>query len=226
MPEMSRIWAVPSSTKLPELRFIIREPPLTGDNLGLKTWGTAFAIVKKLEEFGSRYFAHLLHCEDDEPEVSVTISEPPTVKVLELGAGTGLLGIAAGAILRTGVLLTDLLEIQENMLFNIKQNTDVVRAMGGNIQGEVLDWKNPNSLDHFTSTDFEVRSFCRPGSMTNHRIRLSLLLTPSTTMSILNLWYKTSRDTSNPKNPVEHSLQFPYEIDIRAYWPRNSRSSC
>lgn len=65
MPEMTRTWVIPASHTHPELKFEIREPPLTGDNLGFKTWGTAFAISKKLEELGSRFFHHLIHGVED-----------------------------------------------------------------------------------------------------------------------------------------------------------------
>jgi hypothetical protein len=65
MPEMTRIWVIPASNNHPELRLEIREPPLTGDNLGLKTWGTAFAVSKKLEELGTKYFNHLIHGTED-----------------------------------------------------------------------------------------------------------------------------------------------------------------
>lgn len=161
MPEMIRTWVVPSSTALPELRFDIREPPLTGDNLGLKTWGTAFAIVKNLEELGSKYFCHLLKSKNNKSDITTADYERSNIRVLELGSGTGLVGIAAGAIWRTEVILTDLPEIKENLLFNIHQNIETVDFMDGSIRGEVLDWKDPNGLDHYASTEFEVKP-CNP----------------------------------------------------------------
>ncbi|KAG0652038.1 elongation factor methyltransferase 2 [Hyphodiscus hymeniophilus] len=159
MGEMIRTWVVPSSTNFPELKFEIREPPLTGDNLGLKTWGTAFAIVKKLEDIGNKYLNHLQFfqsSENNDSRAATTASERSTVRVLELGSGTGLVGIAAGALWRANVTLSDLPEIEENLLFNINQNNDTVASMGGRIQGEVLDWKNPHGLDHYVSTEFEI----------------------------------------------------------------------
>ena len=157
MPEMIRTWTIPASAILPELMFEIREPPLTGDNLGLKTWGTALAIVKKLEELGNKYFSHLLNPENNVVHASDALGQTNT-RVLELGSGTGLVGIAAGAIWRTKVILTDLPEIKENLIFNIQHNTDSVASMGGEIFGEVLDWKDPNGLTGHDSTEFEVWS--------------------------------------------------------------------
>jgi hypothetical protein len=159
MPEMIRTWTVPASAALPELKFDIREPPLTGDNLGLKTWGTAFAIVKKLEELGSKYFNHLLNLEKNNRACANITSGRTSTRVLELGAGTGLVGIAAGAIWGTKVILTDLPEIKENLLFNIQRNTESIEWMGGEILGDVLDWKDPNSMKGYASTKFEVLSW-------------------------------------------------------------------
>jgi len=59
MPEMTRSWIIPASGKFPELKFDIREPAMTEDNLGFKTWGTAFAISKLLGTLGNKYFSHV-----------------------------------------------------------------------------------------------------------------------------------------------------------------------
>lgn len=84
MPEMTRSWIVTASLKHSELRFDIREPPFEGDNLGLKTWGTAFAISKKLESLGTNHFSHLLNKTEDyfTSEAGLTLAVPK-VRVLE-----------------------------------------------------------------------------------------------------------------------------------------------
>ena len=156
---MIRTWTVPATGIFEELKFEIREPPLTGDNLGLKTWGTAFAIVKKLRSFGYDYFRYLIDPAYPAPAVLPThstlpISQLPTAKVLELGSGTGLVGIAAASIWRIDVLLTDLPEIQENLLSNVKRNNYV----GRKLRCDVLDWRDPNGMQKYKSTRFEVSS--------------------------------------------------------------------
>jgi hypothetical protein len=172
MPEMIRTWVVPSSATLPELRFDIREPPLTGDNLGLKTWGTAFAIVKRLEEIGTKYLSHFLDSESKKHDTTAPDFGKSGVRVLELGSGTGLVGIAAGAIWKSEIFLTDLPEIEENLLFNIHRNVKTVESLGGRLEGGVLDWKDPNSLDDYIPTEFEVRLY----SATNLQAALTLIL--------------------------------------------------
>jgi len=142
MGELNRTWTIPASKRLPELSFTIREPPLTGDNLGLKTWGTAFTIAKRLEYLHREFLQDVLR---------------PGCKVLELGAGTGLVGIAASAIWSTDVMLTDLPEIQDNLQYNISENIDTVEARGGSISAGILDWKSASGLSCGAYQDFEVR---------------------------------------------------------------------
>jgi hypothetical protein len=216
MPEMIRTWTVPSSANLQELKFKIREPPLTGDNLGLKTWGTAFAIIKKLEEFGDQYFDHILNLKDTKLTTAKALSQRPGTRVLELGSGTGLVGIAAGAIWGIDIILTDLPEIKENLLFNIERNKETVESLGGGVSGDVLDWKNPKGLQGSQPTKFEVifRSSGAPISA-NQLSRSSLLPTPSMTMNTRGWSPKTSKDTSNLTATLGPSSPFRYETPTR-----------
>jgi hypothetical protein len=157
MPEMTRTWVIPASANLPEFKFDIREPPLTGDNLGLKTWGTSYVIARNLESFGMKYFNHRF----DRSTVYSTSAERktllPSTRVLELGAGTGLVGIAAGAIWGADVHLTDLQNITENLLCNIEKNSATVVGFGGQLSGGVLDWKEPDkALESMPWKKFDV----------------------------------------------------------------------
>ena len=61
---MTRTWTLPATARFSELRFDIREPPLTGDNLGFKTWGTAYALALKLEHLGQTYLRELMDRRD------------------------------------------------------------------------------------------------------------------------------------------------------------------
>lgn len=154
---MTRTWVLPASHNLPEMKFDIREPPLTGDNLGLKTWGTSYVIAKNLEKFGIQYLDHFL------TKSGLTAGDSkryllPSTKVLELGAGTGLVGIAAGAVWGANIFLTDLQDIADNLLFNIKKNIATVEQFGGQISGGILDWRAPDkALETMVCKRFEVR---------------------------------------------------------------------
>ena len=154
MGELNRIWTIPASQDLAEMSFKIREPPLTGDNLGHKTWGTAFAIAKKLKYIGTNLLK-------DIPSSSLDDSASTGIpaRVLELGSGTGLVGIAAAAIWPVSVLLTDLPEIQNNLDFNIAANLKTVTIRGGQITSHVLDWKSDAGLVGYPTQEFDVRIY-------------------------------------------------------------------
>lgn len=143
MPEMTRAWVIPASATVPEIILDIREPPLTGDNLGLKTWGTSYVIAQKLEYFGIQYLDHLF-VKSDMSTCTGKRCLLPNKKVLELGAGTGLVGIAAGAVWGADVFLTDLQDIIDNLLFNIEKNAPVVELHNGHISSRILDWREPD----------------------------------------------------------------------------------
>jgi hypothetical protein len=156
MGELTRKWVIPSFDALPELTFTIREPPMTGDNLGLKTWGTAFVVAKKLEYIKKTYLGHLLGSRVTYDKKATTRSSD--IQVLELGSGTGLVGIAAAAIWGVDVTLTDLPEIQDNLQYNINQNLQVVSGqLGAHMSGEILDWRDLNaSPERWPLDKFEV----------------------------------------------------------------------
>jgi hypothetical protein len=157
MPEMTRTWTIPASSKLPEIKFDIREPPLTGDNLGLKTWGTSYVIAKKLENFGIHNLDHLFAKSDASTPGNCRRSILHSTKVLELGAGTGLVGIAAAAIWDADVYLTDLQDIAENLHFNVEKNAATVSKFGGHISSGVLDWREPDKAQtKMSSNKFSV----------------------------------------------------------------------
>ena len=62
-------------------------------------------------------------------------------KILELGAGTGLVGLAAsGLVAAADIHLTDLASILPNLQSNVQQNASLVDGTGSTITAGVLDW--------------------------------------------------------------------------------------
>ncbi|KAK3329448.1 putative methyltransferase-domain-containing protein [Apodospora peruviana] len=106
----------------------IREPPLTGDSLGLKTWGSSYVLAQLLHQFASGGLAHLLPSNTD------------PVEVLELGSGTGLLGLAAACVWKADVVLTDLPIIMSNLAHNAYLNRDTIAKCGGRVDSAALTW--------------------------------------------------------------------------------------
>jgi predicted nicotinamide N-methyase len=118
MPTMLRKFTIAN-----HVGVVLREPSLTEDNLGLKTWTSSLLLARRLG--------------------SVRNYLPPQhFRVLELGAGTGLVGIAAACIWRTEVSLTDLPEIVPNLQYNVDHNLEIVQAFRGKPSVMSLDWSD------------------------------------------------------------------------------------
>lgn len=111
----------------------IHEPAMTEDNLGLKTWGSSYIFARKWHTLREE-----LPLPFDDNKDAATI--------LELGAGTGLVGIAAAAVLCANVILTDLPEIVPNLDRNVDLNSDIVKARHGSARAAILDWTVPEEI--------------------------------------------------------------------------------
>jgi predicted nicotinamide N-methyase len=125
MSAMTRNFTIP--TKSSYIEISIHEPTLTADNIGFKTWGASYLLSKRLHSLR-------LPQSDGRP------------RILELGSGTGLVGMAAAAVLGASVLLTDLPEIESNLTRNVEQNRPRIEALGGSVASAILDWKSPAEI--------------------------------------------------------------------------------
>ncbi|KAL8840176.1 MAG: hypothetical protein Q9176_004024 [Flavoplaca citrina] len=120
LPSMSRTFNIPTSTE-DAVPITLREPSLTADNLGHKTWLASYLLAKRLPSL-LRYIPGLQN----------------GAQAIELGAGTGLVGIAIAAMFDVHVHLTDLSAIVPNLLANTTVNSPNV-AKGSTSVGE-FDW--------------------------------------------------------------------------------------
>ncbi|KAI1138258.1 S-adenosylmethionine-dependent methyltransferase-like protein [Hypoxylon sp. FL0543] len=136
MGEITRRWPLESQVGSP-FELIIREPPLTGDCLGLKTWGSSYLLAQSLGKIAEGPLSHLFHL--GRPKQSWN--------VLELGSGTGLLGMAAAAIWQANVVLTDLPNIMPNLTHNIERNRPTIEALGGEVDSGALIWGSNDGND-------------------------------------------------------------------------------
>lgn len=121
------------------IELTLHEPALTADNLGLKTWASSYLLAKRMALMKSTL-----------PQV------PHDASILELGSGTGLVGLAASAIFERHVILTDLPEIVPNLKRNAVANT----ASSPRTSVAVLDWSAPEDM-HLDEgvNDCEANSF-------------------------------------------------------------------
>ncbi|KAK9454386.1 putative methyltransferase-domain-containing protein [Dipodascopsis uninucleata] len=111
--------------------IVLVEPSLTADSLGLKTWGSSLLLARR--------FCNL--------EIELPKSKP----VLELGAGTGLVGIVLG-LLGYSVLMTDLKEILSNLSINVERNKQeffISATENYDVKVEELNWLNVHESESF-----------------------------------------------------------------------------
>lgn len=109
---------------------VIKEPAMTGDSLGLKTWGSSYVLAQHLPRLGATSLFRLFDESFGEPRPDV----------LELGSGTGLLGLAAAAVWKVPVVLSDLPNIVPNLKENADKNASLVEARGGSATVGRLTW--------------------------------------------------------------------------------------
>ncbi|KAK0384071.1 hypothetical protein NLU13_8160 [Sarocladium strictum] len=131
MGEVIRRWPFEGDGLSAEpFELIIREPALTGDSLGFKTWGSSYVLAQYLPKLAATSLCRLF----DE-----SLGQP-VPNILELGSGTGLLGLAAAALWRAPVSLSDLPNITENLRVNAEKNRELIEARGGKLSVGELTW--------------------------------------------------------------------------------------
>ena len=153
MPSLSRTFKIPLSpepTRTEDegraLNINIYEPSLTGDNLGHKTWIASYLLAKRLALLLPRHIPSIENSEPRHRRNNTGGSKNKRPKVLELGAGTGLVGLAASGLFAADIYLTDLPHILPNLQYNIEQNASLVESTGSTITAGVLDWSKSTAV--------------------------------------------------------------------------------
>ncbi|KAJ5551987.1 hypothetical protein N7535_000067 [Penicillium sp. DV-2018c] len=136
MPAMSRVFNIPTSSG-EEYTLTLHEPSITADNLGMKTWVSSYLLSRRL------------HTLESPPTLvpsalagSSSSNPPKSLRALELGAGTGLVGLSFAALQGNSatIHLTDLPEIVPNLAHNAALNVELLERTGANVTTGVLDW--------------------------------------------------------------------------------------
>ncbi|CAA7056943.1 unnamed protein product [Microthlaspi erraticum] len=120
-----------------ESTVVIRQ--LTSQGLSFQLWPAASTFVKLLDDYrrdpsNSPLATTLSSLKSDGPDSSSPIN------ILELGSGTGIVGIAAAVTLSANVTVTDLPHVLDNLNFNADANAQVVGRFGGKVHVAPLRW--------------------------------------------------------------------------------------
>ncbi|XP_019085367.1 PREDICTED: protein-lysine N-methyltransferase rrg1-like [Camelina sativa] len=112
-----------------ESTVMIRQLPSLG--ISFKLWLPATTLVTLLDNYRrdpstSPLTRTLSKFKSDGPDSS---SSP--INIVELGSGTGIVGIAAAATLGANVTVTDLPNVIENLRFNADANAEAAARSGG-----------------------------------------------------------------------------------------------
>ena len=107
----------------------ISEPPRE-PILGLSTWSSSLVI------------ANILH--------KIDIGSPPPdqkrARILEIGAGTGLAGLAACLLWKQDCVLTDIAAVVDNLSRSVSLNAKAVKEAKVSANAATLDWNEPDEL--------------------------------------------------------------------------------
>lgn len=114
--------------------LVIRQLPSQG--LSFQLWPAAITLINLLDN-------HLRHPSiPSSPlyDLFKSLDNGRPLRILELGSGTGLVGIAAAALLGANVTATDLPHVLPNLHFNVEANSKILQVNGGEVKVEALSW--------------------------------------------------------------------------------------
>ncbi|KAI5271168.1 hypothetical protein E4T47_05468 [Aureobasidium subglaciale] len=125
-------FTVPSNRSGETIQVRISEPNLTSENLGLETWAASHILASQLHHIG--------------PKIQFPTPSSNTLPILELGAGTGLVGVTASTLWEQPVVLTDLAPLVPALDANIDLNLEGLEKANTYMEAGTLDWKYPTTL--------------------------------------------------------------------------------
>ena len=194
----------------------ISEPP-TGPILGLSTWSSSLVIANQFHAL-----RHLITIPQHTKQLENGFHESPSgpgikaPRVLEIGAGTGLAGLAAALIWKVDVVLSDIPDCVENVTNSIAMNANALAEAQVIVQPAALDWKYPSELTLNGKTETSPKAF---GTF-DIIISADTVYDedhPEMIMDVLELWLSPHQDA---KFIVGYPLRIMHLEWIRDLWTR------
>lgn len=206
MPAMSRIFEIPTSSG-ENHTLTLHEPSLTSDNLGMKTWVSSFLLARRLH---SIFESPPALVEKGISAPAVVTGKDSSIRALELGAGTGLVGIAFAALAGSSatVHLTDLPDIVPNLAHNTALNIELLGGAESKVTTGVLDWSVAPTPIPAEEDRFEVVLAADPLYSPSH---------PGWLVQTIGFWLSRKKDA---RVIVEMPLRGPYLPQVQEFRQR------
>ena len=121
------------------------------DNLALATWGASFILANQLYKIDVSEALAISATKSDDPkseseDPSNAGPQPPHSPILELGAGTALVGLTAALLWKRNAILTDLPQIVTGTAATVGANAAALQASNVKVHSGSLDWFKPSQL--------------------------------------------------------------------------------
>ncbi|CAG8572806.1 7999_t:CDS:2, partial [Scutellospora calospora] len=134
---ITRYWSFPATPgDNKSITLKIRDSTLLDDDVGFKTWGAAYLLAKM--------------CISGQ---AMPLNKIQSKFILEIGAGTGLVGLTCAMIGCSNVLLTDYhLNVLSNVVYNVNLN-----QLQNSVKVEKLDWEEiANCVEQKLQQKFDI----------------------------------------------------------------------
>ncbi|KAF3937515.1 hypothetical protein ABW19_dt0206662 [Dactylella cylindrospora] len=208
-----RQFDIPTDHSGSTTRITISEPNLRADNLSLETWASSYILAGLLRDFRITFPRSGEQQSNDGVEI---------LPILEIGAGTGLVGISAQKIWKQPVVLTDLGPIVPGLRLNIDMNAHIYDQPDSNYGDDfsgrcgTLDWMKPSILTMYP--DGEIYT----SSTTKAQVILAADTVysdehPEMLTNVVKNWLAPNPDS---RIIIAYPLRVAYLDEIRDLWSR------
>ncbi|KAI9714498.1 MAG: hypothetical protein M1820_000459 [Bogoriella megaspora] len=238
MRRLPRKFTVPSDDRLVEIH--LEAPVVSAQNLVLEAWSSSHILSQNLNKITPDVEAAIaLLQKRDTPSAessgkntpqsngSMESTHPEALSIggLELGAGLGLVGLAAAAIWGTQITMTDLPPLVPPIIANIKLNAGTLASNGGSAVAGALDWDKPNELTfHDGKTSHVLRASGLPSEKKSKIILAADVIYDENHPRILTdailTWLSQVEES---RAIVAYPLRIAYLDAIRDFWERMER---
>lgn len=176
---------------------------VSANGLSFSTWGAAFAL------------SNVLHTLEPPSSFARTPKDPNAFNVLELGAGTGLVGIAAAALWKQNALLTDLPSILPGLAANIRLNNTLLKPLGVSVSCGSLDWTSPSAIHLLNESEPTI---CHPESKFSTILAADTLYDPEHAPLMADTISTWLSPGPAARAVLCYALRFAYIDCIREFW--------